>query len=144
MFNTNHKIVVSALMAFFVIISSLSFKIEQRFCGFDQSDFSYLKMFESCCSRAYLDDIGLDLGNNDDALINQPCCPRIDIFLDEQESFHITSHLDFEFPIFNSVSLNQRKFDINNFDFKSKLHCNFCNPPPLIFDVLIHNQVFLI
>ena len=144
MFNTNSKRVVSILMAFFVIISSFSFKIEQRFCGLDQSDFSDLNRLESCCLKVFLHDAKLDLGNNEYILINQPCCSGIDIFLNEQENFQIVSYLDFESPVFNSVLSNQKKFDINNFEDKSKLHYNFCNPPPLIFDILIHNQVFLI
>lgn len=144
MINTNNKIVISVLMAFFVIISSFSFKIEQRFCGLDQSDFSDSNRLESCCSRVFSHDAKLDLGNNDYILINQPCCSEIDIFLNEQENFQIVSYLDFESPVFNSVLSNQKKFDINNFEDKSKLHYNFCNPPPLIFDILIYNQVFLI
>jgi hypothetical protein len=144
MINTNNKIVISVLMAFFVIISSFSFKIEQRFCGLDQSDFSDSNRLESCCSRVFSHDAKLDLGNNDYILINQPCCSEIDIFLNEQENFQIVSYLDFESPVFNSVLSNQKKFDINNFEDKSKLHYNFCNPPPLIFDFLIYNQVFLI
>mgnify|MGYP001480757594 FL=1 len=144
MLNTNYKRVVSVLMAFFVIISSFSFKIEQRFCGLDQSDFSDSNRLESCCSKVFSHDAKLDLGNNDYILTNQPCCSGIDIFLDEQENFQIVSYLDFESPVFNSVLSNQKKFDINNFEDKSKLHYNFCNPPPLIFDILIYNQVFLI
>ena len=144
MVNTNYKRVVSVLMAFFVIISSFSFKVEQRFCGLDQSDFSDSNRLESCCSKVFSHDAKLDLGNNDYILTNQPCCSGIDIFLDEQENFQIVSYLDFESPVFNSVLSNQKKFDINNFEDKSKLHYNFCNPPPLIFDILIYNQVFLI
>jgi hypothetical protein len=144
MIDTNHKRVVSVLMAFFVIISSFSFKIEQRFCGFDQSDFSDSNRLESCCSKVFSHDAKLDLCNNDYILINQPCCSGIDIFLNDQENFQIVSCLDFESPVFNSVLSNQKKFDINNFEDKSKLHYNFCNPPPLIFDILIHNQVLLI
>ena len=144
MLNTNYKRVVSVLMAFFVIISSFSFKVEQRFCGLDQSDFSDSNRLESCCSKVFSHDAKLDLGNNDYILTNQPCCSGIDIFLDEQENFQIVSYLDFESPVFNSVLSNQKKFDINNFEDKSKLHYNFCNPPPLIFDILIYNQVFLI
>ena len=144
MVNTNNKRVASVLMAFFVIISSFSFKIEQRFCVSDQSDFSDSNRLESCCSKVFSHDAKLDLGNNDYILINQPCCSGIDIFLNEQENFQIVSYLDFEFPVFNSVLSNQKKFDINNFEDKSELHYNFCNPPPLIFDILIYNQVFLI
>ena len=144
MLNTNYKRVVSVLMAFFVIISSFSFKVEQRFCGLDQSDFSDSNRLESCCSKVFSHDAKLDLGNNDYIFTNQPCCSGIDIFLDEQENFQIVSYLDFESPVFNSVLSNQKKFDINNFEDKSKLHYNFCNPPPLIFDILIYNQVFLI
>ena len=144
MVNTNYKRVVSVLMAFFVIISSFSFKVEQRFCGLDQSDFSDSNRLESCCSKVFSHDVKLDSGNNEYILINQPCCSGIDIFLNEQENFQIVSYLDFESPVFNSVLSNQKKFDINNFEDKSKLHYNFCNPPPLIFDILIHNQVFLI
>ncbi|MGB1349599.1 MAG: HYC_CC_PP family protein [Flavobacteriaceae bacterium] len=144
MVNTNNKRVVSVLMAFFVIISSFSFKIEQRFCGLDQSNFSDSNRLESCCSKDFSHDAKFDLGYNDYILINQPCCSGIDIFLNEQENFQIVSYLDFEFPVFNSVLSNQKKFDINNFEDKSELHYNFCNPPPLIFDILIYNQVFLI
>ena len=144
MINTNNKRVVSVLMAFFVIISSFSFKIEQRFCGLDQSDFSDSNRLESCCSKVFSHDAKLDLGNNDYILTNQPCCSGIDIFLDEQENFQIVSYLDFESPVFNSVSSNQKKFDFKNFEDKSKLYYNFCNPPPLVFDILIYNQIFLI
>ena len=144
MVNTNYKRVVSVLMAFFVIISSFSFKIEQRFCGLDQSDFSDSNRLESCCSKFFSHDAKLDLGNNEHILINQPCCSGIDIFLKEQENFQIVSYLDFGSPVFNSVLSTQKKFDINKFEDKSKLHYNFCNPPPLIFDIIIYNQVFLI
>ena len=144
MINTNNKRVVSVLMAFFVIISSFSFKIEQRFCGLDQSDFSDSNRLESCCSKVFSHDAKLNLGNNDYILINQPCCSGIDIFLNEQENFQIVSYLDFESPVFNSVSSNQKKFDFKNFEDKSKLYYNFCNPPPLVFDILIYNQIFLI
>ena len=144
MINTNNKRVVSVLMAFFVIISSFSFKIEQRFCGLDQSDFSDSNRLESCCSKVFSHDAKLDLGNNDYILTNQPCCSGIDIFLNEQENFQIVSYLDFESPVFNSVSSNQKKFDFKNFEDKSKLYYNFCNPPPLVFDILIYNQIFLI
>ena len=144
MLNTNYKRVVSVLMAFFVIISSFSFKVEQRFCGLDQSDFSDSNRLESCCSKVFSHDAKLDLGNNDYILTNQPCCSGIDIFLDEQENFQIVSYLDFESPVFNSVSSNQKKFDFKNFEDKSKLYYNFCNPPPLVFDILIYNQIFLI
>ena len=144
MINTNNKRVVSVLMAFFVIISSFSFKVEQRFCGLDQSDFSDSNRLESCCSKVFSHDAKLDLGNNDYILTNQPCCSGIDIFLNEQENFQIVSYLDFESPVFNSVSSNQKKFDFKNFEDKSKLYYNFCNPPPLVFDILIYNQIFLI
>ena len=144
MVNTNYKRVVSVLMAFFVIISSFSFKVEQRFCGLDQSDFSDSNRLESCCSKVFSHDAKLDLGNNDYILTNQPCCSGIDIFLNEQENFQIVSYLDFESPVFNSVSSKQKKFDFKNFEDKSKLYYNFCNPPPLVFDILIYNQIFLI
>ena len=137
MINTNNKRVVSVLMAFFVIISSFSFKIEQRFCGLDQSDFSDSNRLESCCSKVFSHDAKLDLGNNGYILINQPCCSGIDIFLNKQENFQIVSYLDFESPVFNSVSSNQKKFDFKNFEDKSKLYYNFCNPPPLVLS-LIH------
>ena len=144
MVNTNNKRVASVLMAFFVIISSFSFKIEQRFCGLDQSGFSDSNRLESCCSKVFSHDTKLNLGNNKYILINQPCCSGIDIFLNEQENFQIVSYLDFESPVFNSVSSNQKKFDFKNFEDKSKLYYNFCNPPPLVFDILIYNQIFLI
>ena len=73
MVNINNKRVVSVLMAFFVIISSFSFKIEQRFCGLDQSDFSDSNRLESCCLKVFSQDVKFDLGNNEYILINQPC-----------------------------------------------------------------------
>ena len=144
MIGANNKIVVSVLMAFFVIMSSFSFKLEQRFCGLDQSDFSDSNRFESCCLKVFSNDFKLDSGNYGYILTNQPCCSGIDIFFNEQENFQSTSYSDFKSPVFNSVLLSQKKFDVNNFEDKSKLHYNFCNPPPLIFDILIYKQVFLI
>ena len=144
MIDTNYKRVASVLMAFIVIISSFSFKIEQRFCGLDQSNFPDSNRLESCCSKVFSRDAKLDSGNYEYILVNQPCCSGIDIFLNEQENFQSTSCSDFKSPFFNSVLSNQKKFDVNNFEDKSRLHYNFCNPPPLIFDILIYNQVFLI
>ena len=146
MVNTKRKRVASILMAFFVIISSFSFKIEQRFCGYNQSNFSDLNKLKSCCSKVFFEDDRLNIGNTDDVLINQACCLGIEIFFDEQENFqiHSHSHLKFESLSSNSLSLNQKNFDLKNFEDKSKLHYNFCNPPPLIFDKLIYNQVLLI
>ena len=144
MIDTNYKRVASVFMAFIVIISSFSFKIEQRFCGLDQSNFPDSERLESCCSKVFSHDAKLDSGNYEYILTNQPCCSGIDIFLNEQENFQSTSCSDFKSPVFNSVLSNQKKFDVNNFEDKSRLHYNFCNPPPLIFDILIYNQVFLI
>ena len=144
MIDTNYKRVASVLMAFIVIISSFSFKIEQRFCSLDQSNFPDSNRLESCCSKVFSHDAKLDLGNYEFILTNQPCCSGIDIFLNEQENYQSTSYSNFKSPVFNSTLSNQKKFNVNNFEDKSRLHYNFCNPPPLIFDILIYNQVFLI
>ncbi len=63
MIDTNYKRVASILMAFIVIMSSFTFKIEQRFCGLDQSNFPDSNRLESCCSKVFSHDAKLDSDN---------------------------------------------------------------------------------
>ena len=124
-------------MALAVVLASFSFKIEQHFCGSNLVEISVLSKVESCCSK------GVEK-NNYQKISEQSCCSNISIVVEGFENYQTVVVTEFKtLPDFVATPSLQIPIDyifeaLEDFSFSDY------NPPPLIFNRQLWNQVFLI
>ena len=128
---------ISTFMALAVVLASFSFKIEQHFCGSNLVDVSVLSKVESCCSK------GVEK-NNYQKISEQSCCSNISIVVEGFENYQTVVVTEFKtLPDFAVTPSLQIPIDYI-FETLEDVSFSDYNPPPLIFDMQVRDQVFLI
>lgn len=129
--------IISTFMALAVVMASFSFKIEQHFCGSNLVDVSVLSKVESCCSKTVKK-------NKYQKITEQSCCSNISIVVEGFENYQTVVVTEFttlpDFVVTPSLQIPV------NYIFESSKDFSFSdyNPPPLIFNRQVRDQVFLI
>lgn len=128
-------------MALIVLLSTMSFSVDMHYCGDHLVDFSFSKKVDTCMMKAEM-----SKSSNECAVMEMEmdCCSDVEIVNEGQEDLKMS---------FDRLSFDQQLFvasfaysyinlftdlDENVVPFKDY------SPPPLIRDVQILNQTFLI
>jgi len=125
----------AVLMTLIVLLSTMSFTINQRYCDGNLVDTTLFSKSESCKIVV----------QSDCCKITEECCDHEQIIIDGQKE--LPSRIVVETPIVNKyfvVSL--QKFQIKNHDFQSENSVFYKKyiPPSLVFNKQIVHQVFII
>lgn len=133
--------IVSIAMAFIVLFSTLSFSVDMHYCGNHLVDFSFSEEVDTCLMKAG------NINSDNECLIvkmDMDCCNDVQFSQDGQDDLKIS---------FDQISFDQQLFFtsfvytyINLFEGFDKNVVPFgdYSPPPLIRDIQILNQTFLI
>lgn len=128
-------------MAFIVLFSTMSFSMDMHYCGDHLVDFSFSQKTDSCLMKAETakSSTGCMLME-----MEMDCCSDVEIVFEGQEELKISfDQLSFEQQVFvasfvySYINLFEG-YDENTIPFKDYA------PPPLIRDVQILDQTFLI
>jgi len=133
--------IASAFMALLVLFSTMSFTIDMHYCGDRLVDYSF---FESADSCGMSKSSSTRAGDNADMQMEMDCCADLEIIIEGQEDLKISmDNLTFEQQIFVSTFFYTY---INLFKGVDKSINSFkdYSPPPLIRDIQILDQTFLI
>ena len=129
--------IVSTIMALAVVTASFSFSIEQRFCGANLVDVSVVSKVESCCKSSEKIDHSLQFAQT-------PCCSNISIVFEGFDNYQnaISTEL-ITAPVFVETPAVQIPVAYV-FETTTKVPYANYNSPPLITDIQVRDQVFLI
>ena len=134
--HTIFKKIISPVMAIAVVFAFFSFKIEQHFCGSNLVDVSMSKI-ESCCAPSAVKGTSLQI-------TKQSCCSNISIVVEGFDNYQNTFVTEFiSLPSFVASPSIQIPVDYIFETIKEFSYSNY-NPPPLVFDVQVRDQVFII
>lgn len=127
----------SLTLAFLVLVSAFSFKIETHFCGSKIVDVAVFSSVKSCCSATP------SLGSEFQFTKNSYCKNKV-LSVKGLKHYKIVS-LSIELPVVN-VFLEPSKFYIEPlfFDFSDSDYYSSYSPPDLVIDFLVDHQIFLI
>ena len=126
-------------MAFMLLFSTMSFTVDMHYCGGQLIDFSLFEAVDSCAMRAQA-----SKSSSECALMKMDCCTDVEIVKEGQDDLKISFHqFTFEHQTFitafaySYINLFEG-LDENNTFFKEYA------PPPLIRDIQVLDQTFLI
>jgi hypothetical protein len=134
--NVIHK-VFSMLLAFLVLLSTFSFKVETHFCGSNLVDVAVFSQAKSCCDSAIKMDSELQFTKKN-------CCTNKVVSVEGLNQFKVIS-LTKDLPIQDSFELPS-KFSLELLVLEDSVaihHPNY-SPPDLMTDHQIDYQIFLI
>jgi hypothetical protein len=134
--NVIHK-VFSMLLAFLVLLSTFSFKVETHFCGSNLVDVAVFSKAKSCCDSAVKMDSELQF-------TKESCCTNKVVSVEGLNQFKVIS-LTKDLPIQDSFELPS-KFSLEWLVLEDSVasHPPNYSPPDLIMDHQIDYQIFLI
>jgi hypothetical protein len=129
--------VFSMALAFLVLLSTFSFKVETHSCGSNIVDVAVFSKAKSCCDLAVKTDLELQF-------TKKSCCTNKVVSVDGLKQFKVIS-LTKDLPIQDSFEL-PFKFSLELFVFEESAANYYPNysPPDIIMDHQIDYQVFLI
>lgn len=127
-------------MALIVLLSTMSFTVDMHYCGEHLVDFSVFTPAESCGMEAMMSTTTAD----GCSVMKMDCCTDVEIVMEGQDDLKISfDQITFEQQTFISTFIYSyinlfEEVDENNIPFKEYA------PPPLIRDVQVLDQTFLI
>ena len=128
--------IVSTFMAFAVVMASFSFKIEKKYCGSNLIDISVTSETAFCCYVLAKD--------GQLKLAKKPCCSSLSLvvegFNNYQLLFSTSLYSLSTLEIVQSIQLPVEFI----FETTVKHYYSIYNSPPLIADIQVWNQIFLI
>jgi hypothetical protein len=123
-------------MAFAVVMASFSFKIEKKYCDSNLIEVSVISATASSCCVVAKD--------GQLKLANKPCCSSLSLvvegFNNYQLLFSTSLYLISALEIIPSIELPVEFILVTTV---KHYYTNY-NPPPLIADIQVWNQIFLI
>ena len=129
--------IISTIMAVAVVMASFSFKIEKHFCGANSVDVSVVSKVESCCKSPEKKGHSLQFDQT-------PCCSNISIVFEGLDNYQNAVSTEFiTAPVFVETPAVQIPVAYVFETTRKVLYANY-NPPPLITDIQVRDQVFLI
>jgi len=135
-----HKI-ISMSMALIVLLSTMSFSVDMHYCGDHLVDFSMFDKVDTCMMKAKMSKTSSSCEIME---MEKSCCSDIEVTIEGQDDLKIS---------FDNLSFEQQQFVysfaysfINLFDAVDENITPFRDyvPPPLLRDVQILDQTFLI
>lgn len=128
-------------MAFIVLFSTMSFAVDMHYCGDHLVDFSLFEKVDSCMMKS-----GMSTSSSECALMDMDmdCCSDIAIVVEGQDDLNVSFHqLSFDQYLFFA------SFIYSNLNLFEGLEQNVMpfkdySPPPLIREIQILDQTFLI
>lgn len=128
--------IVSTLMAFAVVIASFSFKIEKKYCGLNLIEVSVISGTASSCCVV---DKGGQL-----KLEKKRCCSTLSLVVEGFNNYQLLSSTPlYSFSPLKIVPFIQLPVEFILETTVKHYYTNY-NPPPLIADIQVWNQIFLI
>ena len=133
--------IVSFTMALLVLFSTMSFTVDMHYCGDNLVDFSFFENAKNCTMLA-----GPSKATGEISVMEMEmdCCTDLEIVLEGQDDLKISfDQFTFEQQIFISTFYYTY---VNLFETVDKNLISFkeYSPPPLIRDIQILDQTFLI
>jgi len=137
-----HKI-TSMSMALIVLLSTMSFSVDMHYCGDHLVDFSMFDKVDTCLMKSEKSETS---GSCDMTVMESEmnCCSDIEVTIEGQDDLKIS---------FDQLSFDQQQFVFSftyscislfeGADENSSLFKNYV-PPPLLHDVQVLHQTFLI
>lgn len=135
-----HKIAALA-MALLVLLSTMSFAVDMHYCGDHLVDFSFSKTVDTCLMNAERTKSTSDCPMME---MKMDCCSDVEVVFEGHDDLKMSlDHLSFDQQVFvvsfvHAFTVLFEGFDTNKFYFKDY------TPPPLIRDVQLLHQIFLI
>jgi hypothetical protein len=133
--------IASISMALIVLFSTMSFSVDMHYCGDHLVDFSLSEKVDTCMMKAELSKSSSECAVMD---MEMDCCSDVEIVIEGRDDLKISfDQLTFDQQLFVAsfvytyINLFER-FDENIIPFKDY------SPPPLIRDIQILDQTFLI
>ena len=131
----------AALMALLLLFSTLSFSMDMHYCGDHLVDFSLFDKAESCGMMAVAEEVPTDCTVIKSGM---DCCTDVQILVEGQEDFKVSfDQLTYGQQLFLSSFVSSYISLFEGFETKSPRDWEYA-PPPLIQDVLVLYQTFLI
>jgi hypothetical protein len=133
--------IVSMAMALLVLFSTMSFSVDMHYCGDDLVDFSFSDKVDTCMMKADISKSSSECAVMD---VKMDCCSDVEVVIEGQDDLKISfDQLTFDQQLFVASFVYTyidlfEGFDENRIPFKDK------SPPPLIRDIQILDQTFLI
>jgi len=133
--------IASLSMALIVLFSTMSFSLDLHYCGDHLVDFSFAQKTDSCLMKAEITEGFTECGISE---MDMDCCSDVEMVFEGQEDLKIS---------FDQLPLDQQLFVtsfaysyINLFEGSDEnvVPFNDYAPPPLIRDIQILDQTFLI
>lgn len=137
-----HKIAALS-MAFMVLFSTMSFSLDMHYCGDHLVDFSFTQKVDTCLMKAEMSKTSTSCSMMD-MKMEMDCCSDVEVVFEGQEELKISfDQFSFEQQMFVATFIFTyiNRFwgvDENIIPFKDYA------PPPLIRDVQVLHQTFLI
>jgi hypothetical protein len=133
--------IASTIMALIVLFSTMSFSLDMHFCGDHLVDFSLFESVDTCMMKAETTKSSSECALMD---MEMDCCTDVEVVLQGQDDLKISfDQITFDQQVFvasfvySYINLFEG-FDENIVPFKEY------SPPPLIRDIQILDQTFLI
>ncbi len=133
--------IASLSMAFIVLFSTMSFSVDMHYCGDHLVDFSFSQKVDTCIMKAEMTESSSACTVME---MEMDCCSDVEIVFEGQEDLKVSfDQLSFDQQVFvasfvcSYIDLFEG-FDENVVPFKDY------SPPPLIRDIQILDQTFLI
>ena len=133
--------IASFCMALMVLFSTLSFTVDMHYCGDQLVDYSFFEAADRCSMAT---SPSASPGENSIMQMEMDCCTDLEIVMEGRDDLKISiDNLTFEQQIFVSTFFYSyinlfKGVDKNTNSFKEY------SPPPLIRDIQILDQTFLI
>ncbi len=133
--------ILSISMALIVLFSTMSFTVDMHYCGDHLVDFSLSEKIDTCMMKAEMSQSSSECVV---MAMNMDCCTDIEVIIEGQDDVKVSfDHFTFEQQLFISSFVYSY---INLFEGLDEKVVPFKDyaPPPLIRDIHILDQTFLI
>lgn len=128
-------------MALLLLFSTMSFSVDMHYCGDHLVDFSLFEKVETCMMK-----FEMSKSSNECALMEMEmnCCSDVELIIDGQDELKISfDQLNFDQQLFVASFIYTYINLLDGFDEKVIPFKEY-SPPPLIRDVQVLDQTFLI
>ncbi len=128
-------------MALIVLFSTMSFSVGIHYCGDHLVDYSMFNKVDTCMMKA---EISKTSSSCQIMEMEMNCCSDIEVIIEGQDDLKISfDQLNFDQQLF-VISFTSSYLNLFEQADENVIHFKDYAPPPLIWDVQILNQTFLI
>jgi hypothetical protein len=133
--------IASIAMAFIVLFSTMSFSVDMHYCGDHLVDFSLFDKVDTCVMKAEKTKSSSECAVME---MEMDCCSDVEIIIEGQDDVKVTfDQFTFEQQVFITSFVYSYINLFEGFD-KNVIPFKDYSPPPLIRDIHILDQTFLI